>query len=92
MRAVIFLPVCCEKARLAADLLRLSTNVRMVLDNYLCGKVDVDVAVKEIVQLCRKADGRRSQFGWTLTVQDCEWDDVEDVVAEVGGDVVYVPR
>jgi predicted RNA-binding protein with TRAM domain len=65
-------------------------NVRMVFDSYMCGKVNVDVAIREIAQLCKKVDGRKAVFGWTLIVEGCEWDDVEDVVAEVGGDIVYM--
>jgi hypothetical protein len=48
------------------------------------------VAIREIAQLCKKVDGRKAMFGWTLIVEGCEWDDVEDVVAEAGGDVVYM--
>jgi hypothetical protein len=90
MRAAVFVPDCCGRAKLVADVLKLPMSVRTALDSYLCGKVNVDVAIREIVQLCRRADGRKSAFGWTLVVEDCEWDDVEDVVAEVGGDVVYM--
>jgi hypothetical protein len=75
-----------------ADLLKLSVNVRTELDRYLCGEVYPDDAIKEVVQLCKRVDGRKAMFGWTLIVEDCEWDDVEDVVAEVGGDIVYMPR
>jgi hypothetical protein len=92
MKAVVFIPDCCSRARLAADVARLSVNVRTALDNYLCGKMYPNDAVKEIAHLCRKVEGRKSMFGWTLIVQDCEWDDVEDVVAEAGGDIVYMPR
>jgi hypothetical protein len=90
MRAVVFIPDCCGRGRLVADLLKLSVGMRAALDSYLCGKVDPDVAIREVAQLCRKADGRRAMFGWTLIVEDCEWEDVEDVVAEAGGDVVYM--
>ena len=90
MKAVVFVPDCCGRAKLIADLLKLSMNVRAALDRYLCGKVDPDTAVREIVQMCRKVDGRRAVFGWTLFVEDCEWEDVGEVVAEAGGDVVYV--
>jgi len=90
MRAVVFVPDCCGRARIVADLLKLSMSAKTVVDSYMCGKIYPEDAVKEIVQLCRKADGRRAVFGWTLFVEDCEWEDVEDVVAEAGGDVVYV--
>jgi hypothetical protein len=90
MRAVVFIPDCCGRGRLAADSIKLPMNVRAVLDKYLCGSVDSDMAIKEIVELCRKSNGHRFMFGWTLIVEDCEWDDVEDVVAEAGGDVVYM--
>jgi len=90
MRAVVFIPDCCGRARVMADVLKLGMNFRAVLDSYMCGKIGPDAAVKEVVQLCKKADGRRAMFGWTLFVQDCEWEDLEDVVAEAGGDVVYV--
>ena len=90
MKAVIFVPDCCGRAKLVADLLKLPVGVKMKLDDYMCGKIYPEDAVKEIVQLCRKADGRRFMFGWTLIVEDCEWDDVEDITSEVGGDVVYV--
>ena len=73
-----------------ADVLKLGMNFRAVLDNYMCGKIDPETAIKEVAQLCKKADGRRAMFGWTLFVSDCEWEDLEDVVAEAGGDVVYV--
>jgi hypothetical protein len=92
MKAVVFIPDCCGRAKLVADLLKLSVNVRTALDSYLCGKVNPDVAVREIAQLCRRVNGRRSMFGWTLIVEGCEWDDLEDVVAEAGGDIVYMPR
>ncbi|MCR6669504.1 MAG: hypothetical protein NDF51_05850 [archaeon YNP-WB-040] len=72
-----------------ADVLKLPMGVRTALDSYMCGKIDPDTTIREVVQLCKKADGRRAMFGWTLIVEDCEWDDVEDVVAEAGGDVVY---
>jgi hypothetical protein len=90
MRAVVFVPDCCGRAKLIADLLKLPMSMKMKLDSYMCGKIYPEDAVKEIVQLCRKADGRRFMFGWTLIVEDCEWDDVEDITSEVGGDVVYV--
>jgi len=90
MRAVVFVPDCCGRARIVADLLKLSMSAKMAVDSYMCGKIYPDDAVKEVVQLCRKADGRRAVFGWTMIVEDCEWEDVEDVVAEAGGDVVYV--
>jgi len=90
MRAVVFIPDCCGRGRLAADSIKLSVGARAVLDRYLCGSVDSDTAIKEIVQLCRRADGRRAMFGWTLIVEGCEWDSLEDVVAEAGGDVVYM--
>jgi hypothetical protein len=90
MKAVVFIPDCCGRAKLIADLLKLSMSVKMKLDDYMCGKIYPEDAVKEVAQLCRKADGRRFIFGWTLVVDDCEWEDVEDVVAEVGGDIVYM--
>jgi len=90
MRAVIFIPDCCERAKLVADIIKLPVNVRVSLDSYLCGKIRVDDAIKEIEQQCKRANGRRAMFGWTLVVEDCEWDDVENVVAEAGGDVVYM--
>jgi hypothetical protein len=90
MRAVVFIPDCCGRARVAADVLKLSVGVKAKLDDYMCGKIDPDSAIKEVVQLCRKADGRRMMFGWTLIVQDCKWDELEEVVAEAGGDVVYM--
>jgi hypothetical protein len=61
-----------------------------VLDKYLCGGVDPNTVIREVVQLCRRADGRRAMFGWTLVVEDCKWDSLEDIVAEAGGDVVYM--
>ena len=90
MKAVVFIPDCCGRARLMADAAKLGAGVRAVLDSYMCGKTYPDDAVKEVVQLCKKADGRRTVFGWTLIVSDCEWEDLEDVVAEAGGDVVYM--
>jgi hypothetical protein len=90
MKAAIFIPSCCERARLVADLLKLSVNIKATLDSYLCGRVYPDDAIKEVEQLCKKVDGRKAMFGWTLIVEDCEWDDVEDVVAEAGGDIVYM--
>jgi hypothetical protein len=90
MKAVVFIPDCCGRAKLVADLLKLPMNIRMAFDSHMCGKIYPEDAIKEIVQMCRRADGRKMMFGWTLMVEDCEWDDVEDVVAEVGGDVVYM--
>jgi hypothetical protein len=90
MRAVVFIPDCCSRARLVADMFRLGVGLRTALDSHLCGKIYPQDAIKEIAQLCRKTEGRKSMFGWTLIVRDCEWDDVEDVVAEAGGDIVYV--
>jgi len=90
MRAVVFIPDCCGRAKLIADVLKLPMGVKMKLDDYMCGTIEPDIAVKEIAQLCKKVDGRRAIFGWTLIAEDCKWDDVEDVVAEVGGDVVYM--
>ncbi len=90
MKAVIFIPDCCGRAKLVADEARLSINVRALLDRYLCGKINPDDAVKEIVQLCKRADGRRMLFGWTLIVEGCRWVDVEEVVSYVGGDIVYM--
>jgi hypothetical protein len=92
MRAAIFIPDCCGRARVAADAARLPVGVRAELDKYLCGEVRPMDAVKEVAQLCRKVDGRRSMFGWTLVVSDCRWEEVEDVVVKVGGDMVYMPR
>jgi hypothetical protein len=90
MKAVIFIPDCCGRARLIADLLKLSMSVKTKLDDYMCGKIYLEDAVKEVAQLCRKADGRRTMFGWTLVVEDCEWDDIENITSEAGGDVVYM--
>jgi hypothetical protein len=90
MKAVVFVPDCCERGRVVADKAKLSVGVRAELDRYLCGSVNPDVAVREVVQLCRKANGRRFMFGWTLIVEGCKWEDVEEVVGEVGGDVVYM--
>jgi hypothetical protein len=90
MKAVIFVPDCCERGRVVADKAKLSVGVRAELDKYLCGEVKPMDAVKEIVQLCKKANGRRFMFGWTLVVEDCVWEDVEDVVNAVGGDIVYM--
>jgi hypothetical protein len=90
MRAVIFIPTCCERVRFVADLLKLSMAARAELDKYLCGEISPQDAVKEIVQLCKKVDGRKSMFGWTLVVQDCNWVEVEEVVSRVGGDIVYM--
>ena len=90
MRAVVFIPDCCGRARIAADLLKLPMSAKAVVDRHLCGNVDPDMAIKEIAQLCRKSNGHRFMFGWTLIVEDCEWDDVENITSEVGGDVVYV--
>ena len=90
MRAVVFIPDCCERARLMADAIKLGAGLRAALDSYMCGKISPTDAIKEVTQLCKKADGRKAMFGWTLIVEDCEWDDVEDVVAEAGGDVVYM--
>jgi hypothetical protein len=89
MRAVVFVPDCCGRAKLIADVLKLPMGVKMKLDDYMCGKIDPDTAVREVAQLCKKADGRRAMFGWTLIVEDCEWDELEDVVAEAGGDIIY---
>ena len=90
MKAVVFIPDCCGRAKFIADLLKLPVNVRATLDSYMCGKIYPEDAIKEISQLCKKVDGRRLVLGWTLVVQDCEWDDLEDVVSEAGGDVVYM--
>jgi hypothetical protein len=90
MRAVVFVPDCCERGQFVADKAKLSVGVRAELDRYLCGEVKAMDAVKEIVQLCRKVDGRRFMFGWTLIVEGCKWEDVEEVVSMVGGDVVYM--
>jgi hypothetical protein len=90
MKAAVFIPDCCSRARLAADAAKLPVSVRAVLDKYCCGEVGAFEAVKEIAQLCKKADGRRSMFGWTLIVQDCKWEEVEEVVYRVGGDIVYM--
>lgn len=86
----MFIPDCCGRAKVMADALKLGTNLRAALDSYMCGKTYPEDAIKEISQLCKKADGRKMLFGWTLVVQDCEWDDLEDVVSEAGGDVVYM--
>jgi hypothetical protein len=90
MRAVVFIPDCCGRAKLIADLLKLPMSVKMKLDDYMCGKLYPEDAIKEVAQLCRKADGRRAMFGWTLVVEDCEWGDVENIISEAGGDVVYM--
>jgi len=90
MKAVVFIPDCCGRARVMADVLKLGTSFRAALDSYMCGKTYPEDAIKEIEQLCKKVDGRKAIFGWTLVVQDCEWDDVEDVVSEAGGDIVYM--
>jgi hypothetical protein len=90
MRAVVFIPDCCGRAKIFADELKLSMGMKAKLDSYMCGKIDADTAIREVAQLCRKADGRKAMFGWTLVVRDCRWDAVEDVVAEAGGDIVYV--
>ena len=79
MRAVIFIPDCCGRAKFMADELKLGAGFRTVLDRYLCGRIGPDAAVREVAQLCKKADGRRAMFGWTLIVEDCEWDELEDV-------------
>jgi hypothetical protein len=92
MRAVIFVPDCCGRVKMAADVLKLPMGVRMKLDDHMCGKMYPEDAVKEIVQLCKKADGRRLWFGWTLIVESCEWSGVEEVVMEAGGDIVYMTR
>jgi hypothetical protein len=89
MKAVIFIPDCCSRAKLLAETLKLPMSVKMKLDEYMCGRMSADDAVREIVKMCRKADGRRALFGWTLVVHDCSWEEVEEVVAEVGGDIVY---
>jgi hypothetical protein len=90
MKAVIFVPDCCERGRIVADKAKLPMGVRAELDKYLCGEMKPMDAVKEIVQLCKRADGRKTVFGWTLIVEGCVWEDVEDVVSEVGGDIVYM--
>jgi hypothetical protein len=90
MKAVVFIPDCCGRAKLIADLLKLSMSVKMKLDDYMCGKIYPEDAIKEVAQLCRRADGRRAMFGWTLIVEDCEWDEVEGIIIEVGGDIVYM--
>jgi hypothetical protein len=90
MRAVVFIPTCCERGRLVAEEGRLSMNVRALLDKYLCHEIRPFDAVNEIAQLCEKVDGRKSMFGWTLVVQSCNWVEVEEVVARAGGDIVYM--
>jgi hypothetical protein len=90
MRAAVFIPDCCSRVRLAADEAKLSVSVRMVLDRYCCGEIDASEAIKEIGQLCKKVDGRKTLFGWTLMVRDCNWVEVEEVVSRVGGDIVYM--
>jgi hypothetical protein len=90
MRAVVFIPDCCGRAKLVADMFKLGVELRAAFDSYLCGKMYPEDVIKEIVQLCKKVDGRRMMFGWTLIVENCEWEDLEDVVAEAGGDVVYM--
>jgi hypothetical protein len=90
MRAVVFIPDCCGRAKLVADLIKLPVGAKAMLDKHLCGNVDPNTAIKEVVRLCKRADGRRAMFGWTLIVEDCKWEDVEDIVAEAGGDVVYM--
>ena len=90
MKAVIFVPDCCERGRIVADKVKLSMGSRAELDKYLCGDLKPMDAVKEVVQLCKKANGRRFMFGWTLVVEGCVWEDVEEVVNVVSGDVVYM--
>jgi hypothetical protein len=90
MRAVVFIPDCCGRAKIFADELKLSMGMKAKLDSYMCGKIDADTAIREVVQLCRKADGRRMMFGWTLIVENCVWEGLEDVVVEAGGDVIYM--
>ncbi|MFZ8857897.1 MAG: hypothetical protein ACO2O1_06620 [Candidatus Caldarchaeales archaeon] len=90
MKAVVFVPDCCSRGRVVADKAKLSVGVRAELDRYLCGELKPMDAVKEVVQLCKKADGRKAVFGWTLIVEGCVWGDVEDVVYAVGGDIVYM--
>jgi hypothetical protein len=90
MKAVVFIPDCCGRAKLVADSLKLSVAVRAGLDKYLCGELRPFDAVKEVAQLCKKVDGRRAMFGWTLIVRDCDWVEVEEVVSKAGGDIVYM--
>ena len=90
MKAVVFIPDCCSRARAAADVLKLPVSARAVLDEYCCGEVDAYTAVKEVTKLCRRGDGRKALFGWTLVVQDCDWRELEEIVRRAGGDIVYM--
>jgi len=87
MRAVVVVPTCCMRARFAG--IR-DVRVMAELDRWLCGEIDERVAVEEIARLCRRVNGRMSMYAWTFVVEDCDWEELEEVAAEVGGDVVYV--
>jgi hypothetical protein len=90
MRAVVFIPDCCGRGRLVAEEGRFAMGVKALLDKYLCGELHPHDAIKEIVKLCKKVDGRRAMFGWTLVVGECLWEEVEEVVSRAGGDIVYM--
>ena len=89
MRAVVVIPICCMRARVALSRIR-DVRVMVEIDKFLCGEIDERVAIEEVVRICKKANGRMSQFAWTIVVEECNWEELEEVVAEVGGDVVYV--
>jgi len=89
MRAVVVVPTCCMRARIALSKIR-DVRIMAELDRWLCGEIDERVAVEEIARICRKVNGRMSMYAWTFIVEGCNWEELEEVVAEVGGDVVYV--
>jgi hypothetical protein len=91
MRAAVFIPDCCGVVERAAREAGLGESVRRLLEAYLCGKVRPEVAVREVDALCeRVVSGRRAEFGWVMVVEECEWEDLEDIVGMAGGDIVYL--
>jgi hypothetical protein len=90
MKAAVFIPDCCGGVERVVKEAGLGESVRRLLEAYMCGRVRPEVAVREVHELCgRVLSARRLTFGWVVVVEDCEWEDLEDIVELAGGDVVY---
>jgi hypothetical protein len=89
MKAAVFIPNCCGMVERAVREAGLGESVRRIMEAYMCGRVRPEVAVREVHGLCVRSSARRVEFGWVMVVEECEWEDLEDVVELAGGDVVY---
>jgi len=90
MRAVIFVPTCCRRARYMADEMRLGVRERAIVDRWMCPELD-DRQVLEEVAGCRVVAAEHGLYGYLIIVEGCRsWEDVEEVVYRGGGAVLYV--